>query len=159
MNLDLRTVDAPTNTSGMDTSSAEAFTRNGPSRRWTITRGRIVAVTLAGLYFAGRGRVVAVTCKDPILVHIVLLESSPTIEGVKLPFLERGLELLSDCVGEEITWEAQNLRPYASMITYGDYGIGSPPILVVEDSKPIDQFLTLKERMEVALLVSDDAGM
>ena len=109
MNLDLRTVDAPTNTSGMDTSSTEAFTRNGSSGRWTITRGRIVAVTLAGLYFAGRGRVVAVTCRDPILVRIVLLESSPMIEGVKLPFPERGLELLSNCVGEEITWEAQNL--------------------------------------------------
>ena len=159
MNLDLRTVDAPTNTSGMDTLSAEAFTRNGPSGRWTITRGRIVVVTLVGLYFAGRGRVVAVTCRDPILVSIVLLESSPTIEGVKLPFLERGLELLSDYVGEEITWEAQNLRPYASMISDGDCGIGGPPIPVVEDSKPIDQFLTLKEQMEVAFLVSDDAGM
>ena len=159
MNLDLRTVDAPTNTSGMDTSSAEAFTRNGPFGRWTITRGRIVAVMLVGLYFAGRGRVVAVTCRDPILVRIVLLESSPTIEGVKLPFPERRLELLSDCVGEEITWEAQNLRPYASMISDSDCGIGGPPIPVVEDSKPIDQFLTLKERMEVVLLVSDNAGM
>ena len=159
MNLDLRTVDAPTNTSGMDTSSAEAFIRNGPSGRWMITRGRIVAVTLAGLYFAGRGRVVAVTCRDPILVRIVLLESSPTIEGVKLPFLERGLELLSDCIGEDITWEAQNLRPYASMISDSDCGIGGPPIPVVEDSKPIDQFLTLKERMEVSLLMSDDGGM
>ena len=159
MNLDLRTVDAPTNTSGMDTSSTEAFTRNGSSGRWTITRGRIVAVTLAGLYFAGRGKVVVITCRDPILIRIVLLESSPTIKGVKLPFPKRGLELLSNCVGEEITWEAQNLRPYASMISDGDRGIGGSPIPVVEDSKPIDQFLTLKERMEVALLVSDDAGM
>ena len=159
MNLDLRTMDVPSNTSEMDTSSIEAFTRNRPSGRWTITRGRIVVVTLAGLYFAGRGRVVVVTCRDPIFVRIVLLESSPTIEGVKLPFPERGLELLSDCVGEEITWEAQNLRPYASMISDDDYGIGGPPIPVVEDSKPIGQFLTLKERMEVALLVSNDAGM
>ena len=138
----------------MDTSSAEAFTRNGPSRRWTITRGRIVAVTLVGLYFAGRGRVVAVTCRDLILVRIVLLELSLTIEGVKLPFPERVLELLSNCVGE-----AQNLRPYASMISDADCGIGDSPIPVVEDSKPIDQFLTLKERMEVALLVSDNVGM
>ena len=45
------------------------------------------------------------------------------------------------------------------MISDGDCGIGGPPKLVVEDSKPIDQFLTLKERMEVAFLVSDDAGM
>ena len=102
-------MDAPTNRSGMDTSLVEAFTRNGPSGRWTITRGRIVAVTLAGLYFVGRGRVVVVTCRDPILVRIVLLESSPTIKGIKLPFLERGLELLSDCIGEELTWEAQYL--------------------------------------------------
>ena len=87
----------------MDTSSIEAFSRNGPSGRWTITHGRIVAVTLAGLYFARRGRVVAVTCRDPILVRIVLLESSPTIEGIKLPFPEKGLELLNECVGEELT--------------------------------------------------------
>ena len=45
------------------------------------------------------------------------------------------------------------------MIFDGDCGIGGLPIPVVEDSKPIEQFLTLKERMEVALLVSDDAGM
>ena len=68
-------------------------------------------VTLAGLYFAGQGRVVAVTCRDPILVQIVLLESSPAIEGIKLLFPERGLELLSDCVGQELTWEAQYLQP------------------------------------------------
>ena len=45
------------------------------------------------------------------------------------------------------------------MISDADCGIGGPPIPVLEDSKPIEQFLTLKERMEVALLVSDDAGM
>ena len=96
------TVEAPI-PDEMDTSSIQALSKNGSSGRWTITRGRIVAVTLAGLYFAGRGRVVAVTCRDPILVRIVLLESSPTIEGIKLPFPERGLELLSDCVGHELT--------------------------------------------------------
>ena len=97
------TMDALTSGPGMDTLSVEAFTRNGPSGRWTITRGRIVAVTLIGLYYAGRERVVAVTCRDPILVRIVLLESSLAIEGIKLPFLERGLELLSDYIGKEIT--------------------------------------------------------
>ena len=157
--LELCIMDSLTSRSGMDTSSVQAFTRNGPSGRWTITRGRIVAVTLAGLYYARRGRVVAVTCRDPILVHIVLLESSPMIEGIKLPFPERGLELLSDCVGEELTWEAKYLRPYASMISDADCGIGGLPIPVLEDSKPIEQFLILRERMEVALLVSDDAGM
>ena len=142
----------------MDTSSIQTFSKNGSSGRWMITCGRIVAVTLASLYFAGRGRVVAVTCRDPILVRIVLLESSSAIEGIKLPFPERGLELLSDCVGQELTWEAQYLRPYASMISDQDCGIGGPPIPALDDEKPIEEFLTLKERMEVALLVSDDAG-
>ena len=68
----------------MDTSSIQEFSKNGLLGRWTITRGRIVAVILAGLYFAGRGRVVAITCRDPILVRIVLLESSLAIEGIKL---------------------------------------------------------------------------
>ena len=115
-------------------------------------------MTLAGLYFAGRGRVVAVTCRDPILVRIVLLESSPAIEGIKLPISEKGLELLSDCVGQELTWEAQYLRPYAFMISNEDYSIGGLPIPTLDDDKPIEEFLTLKERMEVALLVSDDSG-
>ena len=83
----------------MDTSSIQAFSKNKFSGRWTITCERIVAVTLASLYFGGRGQVVAVTCRDPILVQIVLLESSLAIKGIKLPFPERGLELLSDCVG------------------------------------------------------------
>ena len=60
-------------------------------------------MTLAGLYCVGRGRVVAVTCRDPIVVRIVLFGSSPAIEGIKLPFPERGLELLSNCVGQELT--------------------------------------------------------
>ena len=115
-------------------------------------------MTLASLYFESRGRLVAVSCRGPILVRIVLLESSPAIEGIKLPFPEWGLELLGDCVGQELTWEAQYLRPYASTISDDDCGIGGLPILVLDDEKPIEQFLTLKERMEVALLVSDDAG-
>ena len=68
------------------------------------------------------------------------------------------MELLSDCVGQELTWEAQYLRPYASMISDHDCGIGGPPIPVLDNEKPIEQILTLKERMEVALLVSDDTG-
>ena len=42
------------------------------------------------------------------------------------------------------------------MISDQDCGIGGPPLLVLDDEKPIEEFLTLKERMEVALLVSDD---
>ena len=141
----------------MDTSSIQAFSKNGSSGRWTITRGRIVTVTLAGLYFAGRGQVVAVTCRDPILVQIVLLGSSPAIEGIKLPFPERGLELLSNCIGQELIWEAQYMRPYASMISDEDCSIGGPSNPALDNEKPIEEFLTLKERMEVALLVSDNA--
>ena len=62
---ELSIMDSLTSRSGMDTLSVEAFTRNGPSGRWTITRGRIVVVTLAGLYYAEQGRVLVVTCRDP----------------------------------------------------------------------------------------------
>ena len=79
------------------------------------------------------------------------------IDGIKLPFPERGLELLSKCIGEELTWEALYVQPYASMISNVDRGTDGPPIPVLDDEKPIEQFFTLKERMEVALLVSDDA--
>ena len=43
------------------------------------------------------------------------------------------------------------------MISDQDCGIGGPPIPALDDDKPIEDFLTLKERMEVALLVSDDS--
>ena len=72
-----------------------------------FTRKKTVAVTLIGLYFASRGRVVRLTCRDLILVQIILFESSLLIEGIKLPFLEKGLELLSDCVGKKLTSEAR----------------------------------------------------
>ena len=45
------------------------------------------------------------------------------------------------------------------MISDVDCDIGDPPIPVLDDEKPIEQFLTLKEWMKVALLVSDDVGM
>ena len=44
------------------------------------------------------------------------------------------------------------------MISDQDCGIGGPPIPALDDEKPIEEFLTLKEWMEVALLVSDDSG-
>ena len=44
------------------------------------------------------------------------------------------------------------------MISDHDCGFGRPLIPVLDDEKPIEQFLTLKEQMKVALLVSDDAG-
>ena len=128
----------------MDTLSIQAFSRNSSSGRWTISRERIIVVTLAILYFATRGRVVWITCKDPILVQIFLLESSPSIEGIKLPFPERELELLSNYVGEELTWKAQYLRPYIATRFNDDYGIGSPSIPELDNEKPIEQFLTLK---------------
>ena len=45
------------------------------------------------------------------------------------------------------------------MISDVDCGIGGPSIPVLDEEKSIEQFLTLKEQMEVALLMSDDAGM
>ena len=63
-----------------------------------ITRDKEVVLTLARLYYVGRGKVVQITCRDPILVRVVLLDTSPAIQDTRLPFLERGFELLSDCV-------------------------------------------------------------
>ena len=105
----------------------------------------------------GRGRVVRVTCWDPILVRIVLLDTSPAIEGTRLPFPERGLELPCDCVGQELIWEALYLRPYFGMESDSDGDVGGPLILVLPDEKPIHDFLTLKQGMKVALLICDDA--
>ena len=73
-------------------------------------------------------------------------------------FLERRLELLRNYIGEELTWEAQYLQPYASTISDDDCGIGGPPIPVLDNEKPIEQFLTLKEQMEVTLLMFEDTG-
>ena len=123
-----------------------------------ITCGREVALTLVGLYYVGRGRVVRITCRDPILVRIVLLDTSPTTQGTRLPFLERRLELLCDCVGQELIWEAQYLQPYIGMVSDSDGDVGGPPILVLPDEKSIDDFLTLKQGMKVALLICDYAG-
>ena len=92
----------------------------------------------------GGGRIVRVTCRDPILVRIVLLDTSPAIEGTRLPFPERGLELLCDCVGQELIWEAQYLCPYIGMATDNSGNVGGPPIPILPDEKPIDDFLTLK---------------
>ena len=50
----------------------------------------------------GCGRVVQITCGNPNLVKIVFLDTSPAIEGIRLPFPEKGLELLWDCVGQEL---------------------------------------------------------
>ena len=66
------------------------------------------------------------------------------IQFTRLPFPERGLELLRDCVGQELIWEAQYLRPYIGIESDSDGNVGGPPIPVLPDEKPIDDFFTLK---------------
>ena len=70
----------------MDNSAIKAFSKNENFGSSTITCGREVALTLVGLYYVGRGRVVRVSCQDPILVGIVLLDTSLAIEDARLPF-------------------------------------------------------------------------
>ena len=142
----------------MDTSPIKAFSKNGNSGSWTITRGREVSLTLAGLYYVGRGRVVRITCRDPILVRIVLLDTSLAIQGTRLLFPERGVELLCNWVGHELIWEAQYLQPYIRMVSDNDGDVDRPPIPVLADEKPIDDFLILKKGMKVALLICDEIG-
>ena len=86
----------------MDTLAIETFSKNGNSKSWTITCGREVALTLVRLYYVGRGRVVRITCPDPILVRIVLLDTSPAIEGTRLPFPKKKLELLGNCIRQDL---------------------------------------------------------
>ena len=50
------------------------------------------------------------------------------------------------------------MQPYIVTISNDDGGVGSPPIQVLANEKPIDDFVTLKQQMEVALLVCDEAG-
>ena len=80
--------------------------KNSPSGRWTITCNRVVVLTLAHFYFASCRRIVGIISKDSILIKLDLLESSPSIQRIKLPFLERRLEFLNECFEEELTWEA-----------------------------------------------------
>ena len=44
------------------------------------------------------------------------------------------------------------------MATNSNGDVGGPPIPILPDEKPIDDFLTLKQGMKVALLICDDAG-
>ena len=66
--------------------------------------------------------------------------------------------MLSDCVGEELIWEAQYLRLYFATMSDNDGDVSGPPIPVLADEKSIDDFLTLKQGMKVALLVCDNKG-
>ena len=50
------------------------------------------------------------------------------------------------------------MRPYFGMEFNSEGDAGGPPILVLPDENPIDDFLTLKQGMKVALLIYDDAG-
>ena len=50
------------------------------------------------------------------------------------------------------------MRPYIGMATDSSGDVGGPPIPILPDEKPIDDFLTLKQGMKVALLICDDAG-
>ena len=127
----------------MDNLSIKVFSRNVSSGNWTITCSREVALTLAGLYFAGCKRVVGNTCKDPILIRIVLLESSTSIHGIKLPSPEKELEFLCDCIGQEFIREAQYLQPYVATISNDNGDIGGLLIPILADEKSIDNFLTL----------------
>ena len=50
------------------------------------------------------------------------------------------------------------MLPYIGMATDSSGDVGGPSIPILPDEKPIDDFLTLKQGMKVALLICDDAG-
>ena len=49
------------------------------------------------------------------------------------------------------------MRPYFGLESDNDGDVGGPLIPVLPDEKPIDDCLTLKQGMKVALFVCDDA--
>jgi len=60
--------------SGLDRSLIEAFTKNGGFKRVNVRRGEMVALTLEGLYYAGRAVIEKVVSRNPYLVRVCILD-------------------------------------------------------------------------------------
>jgi hypothetical protein len=54
-----------------------------------------------GLYYAGRGVISKILCRDPLLVEVKIIEVSPAIE-VEIPFPVGDLRRISQCAGREV---------------------------------------------------------
>jgi hypothetical protein len=113
-----------------------------------------VAIIFLGLYYAGRGVISKILCRNPLLVEIKIIKVSPAIE-VEIPFPVGDLRRISQCTGQEVIWEAEHLRPYGALSKEPLEPLGWPPTPVTEDVKPIEEFFTLVKEMVIALVDTD----
>ena len=116
-----------------------------------VRKGEVVALTLEGLYYAGRAVIEKVECKDPYLVRVRVLDVPDNLDII-IPFPEEDLVRLRNCPGRSILWEATNIYPFEDSERCTWAGVGWQPIQDNTDEKPMQQFLSLTVNMEVALL-------
>jgi hypothetical protein len=83
--------------------------RSGSNGRWAVAPSAHVAITFLGLYYAGRGVISKILCRDSLLVEVKIIEVSPAIE-VEIPFPVGDLPRISQCARREVVWEAEHLR-------------------------------------------------
>jgi hypothetical protein len=125
--------------------------RSGGNGRWAVAPGAHVAITFLGLYYAGRGVISKILCRDPLLVEVKIIEVSPTIE-VEIPFPVGDLRRISQCAGREVIWKAEHLQPYGALSEEPLQTIGGPPTPVPEDVMPAEESFTLAKGMVIALV-------
>jgi hypothetical protein len=128
--------------------------RSGGNGDWAVAPGAHVAITFLGLYYAGRGVISKILCRDPLLVEVKIIEVSPAIE-VEIPFPVGDLRRISQCAGREVIWEAEHLRPYGALSAEPLQTVGGPPTLVPEDVMPAEELFTLAKGMVIALVDTD----
>jgi hypothetical protein len=128
--------------------------RSGANGKWAVAPGAYVAITFLGLYYAGRGVILKILCRDPLLVEVKIIEVSPAIE-VEIPFPIGDLRRISQCTGREVIWEAEHLRPYGALSKEPLQTVGGPPTLVPEDVMPAEKSFTLAKGMVIALVDTD----
>jgi len=76
--------------------------------KWTVAPGAHVAITWAGHYYAGRGVVSKILCRDPFLVEVKVIEVCYALDQV-ICFPVGDLRTTTQCAGRDVIWEAKYL--------------------------------------------------
>lgn len=122
----------------------------GPAQ-WTVAPGTHVAITWAGLYYAGRGVISKILCRDPFLVEVKVIDVCYALDQM-ICFPVGDMRTTAQCAGRDVIWEAEYLRPYGVLSEEHSDVLGGPPTPVPVDNRPVPKSLTLARGMVVALL-------
>ena len=95
-----------------------------------------------------------ILCQDPFLIEVKVIEVCPALE-VEIPFAVEDLRRTSQCIGRDVIWKAEYLRPYGVLSEEHSELLGGPPTPVPKDVRPVEEFLTLAKGMVIALLDTD----